>query len=175
MEIQVIQIDLFRENTVLDFLSFVAVAAKQEERLRPIGLSSEKPEKPKQPRAISDDAKADRLAIARDVYEEGGSISEFARRVNINTSWATQWLRANDVDLHKQFLDQKHPITLDRNARIARLMAVKIGEEMGLSIASIARHLNMRRTALCNWLTTWAPDGIDDALEFELDALEDAA
>ncbi|MEL7111222.1 MAG: hypothetical protein AAGL99_18350, partial [Pseudomonadota bacterium] len=155
--------------------SYVELAAKREERLRPIGLSDIKAKKVSQKRAISEDAKKDRLTIAREVYAEGGSISEFARRVNINTSWATAWLRNNDADLHKDFLDQRHPITLDTNARIARLMSVKIGQEMGLSIASIARHLNMRRTALCNWLETWAPDGIDDALEFEVESLEEAA
>lgn len=165
------QIDLFRDNLVLDFKSYVRMACKQPERLRPLKLSDQKKTTKRAARAVSVDAKAERLAIARQVYEEGGSISEFSRRVNINTSWATTWLRENDEDLHKMFLDQKHPITLPPQARIARLMAVKIGYEMGMTTADIARELNMRRTPLSNWLATWAPDGIDDALEMELEGL----
>lgn len=166
------QIDLFRENLVLDFQSFVRLAAKQDARLRPLGLSDLKKSTARPPRVVSDDAKADRLKVAKQVLAEGGSISEFSRRVKINTSWATTWLRRNHPDLHKEFLDQRHPITLPPEARIARLMAVKIGIEMGLSIADIARELNMRRTPLCGWLATWAPDGIDDALEMEIEGLE---
>ena len=166
------QTDLFRDNLVLDFQSFVEIAAKQDDRLRPLGLSDRKKAKVRPPRVVSDDAKAKRLKLAKQVLAEGGSISEFARRAKINTSWATTWLRENHDELHKKFLDQTHPNTLPANARIARLMAVKIGLEMGLSIAQLARELNMRRTPLLNWLATWAPDGIDDALEMEIEGLE---
>lgn len=166
------QIDLFRDGMVLDFRSYVELASKKEDRLRPLGLSDLKKSNVRSPRVVSDDAKAKRLDLAKQVLAEGGSISEFARRANINTSWATTWLRENHDDLHKQFLDQVHPNTLPPQARIARLMAVKIGQEMGLSISRIARELNMHRTPLLNWLSVWAPDGIDDALEMEIEALE---
>lgn len=161
----------FAIGEVYSFKQLVLVASKNEASLRPIGLSDMKRDDQKQSRVVSQDAKAARLGIAKIVLEEGGSISEFARRVGINTSWATVWLRQNDEGLHRQFLDQRHPITLDPPRRVARLMAVKVGLEMDLSLGVIARRLGMKRNALVNWLETWAPDGIDDALELEAEDL----
>lgn len=168
--------DLFADRFAIGFPELLSIAAKDEARLVPVNLRARALEERRRlPRVVSEDGKQERLRIARQVYDEGGSISEFARRVHIHTSWASNWLRSADRELHRLFLDQPHPVALNRSARVARLLSVKIARQMGWTDKETAAALNICVSALGNWLRVWAPDGLDDALELELGDLEDAA
>lgn len=110
-----------------------------------------------------------RLRVGKEVLADGGSISEFARRTGIVSSWASEWLKKKDPDLHGQLLEQAHPVTMSRERRIARLRAIQIGQDLGMRLSEIAEPMNIAPASLRRWIQTWAPDGIEDALYLETD------
>ena len=108
-----------------------------------------------------------RKQIAREVISESVSVSEFARRLGIGSQTACKWLRSHAPELHEQLLDQPHPIVMSRHERLARLLAIHAGMKAGLTQPVIAERLTLSRQVLRNWLRTWAPDGIEDAIDLE--------
>lgn len=108
-----------------------------------------------------------RIEIARRIYEQGLSMTEFGRALGINGTGAARWLLRHAPDLHRDFLDQQHPLVLSRRDRMARLKAVKEGRDIGLNHKRIAAGLGLSAPRLNAWLEVWAPFGVEDAIELE--------
>ncbi len=171
------QLDLFSDlptdDRIREFEEACRLAAKCEKSLAPVRFGSKT--KCQRVRGMTrQELNQHRLKIAHEVLAQGGSVSEFARRAGIVSSWASEWLKTNHPDLHQDLIEQAHPIMLSRPRRVARLTAVKVGEALNIPFEDIADRLRLQPGTLKRWLETWAPDGVDDALYFETDEEIDA-
>jgi transposase-like protein len=166
------QLDLFdlipSDDRIYEFEEACRLAAKCEKSLAPIRAQN-KMKSSRSKGLTRQELHFQRRRIATEVLAEKGSVSEFARRAGIVSSWASEWLKRFEPDLHRELLDQSHPVMLSRERRIARLKAVQLAEALGIPLCDVAQQMNMEPGTLKRWLATWAPEGIEDALELELD------
>jgi len=160
------QLDLFEPCPIARFYVLASNARRAPNALAPIKTRATKiiPEATN-PRTVQGFRR--RLSIARTVLSEGGTISEFGRRIGLGTQSASKWIRDNASDLHSEFLNQRHPMVLCPTERVARLRAIQAGQELGLSYKLIGSAIGISANRLRIWLEVWAPYGVEDALELE--------
>lgn len=109
----------------------------------------------------------ERLKVGRKVVSEGGTISEFGRRVGIQPHSASGWLQRNDFDLYRDLKDGTSTNILPREVRLQRLLTYREGIEAGLSHTKASERCGVSQNRMRVWLAQWAPDGIDLAIEDE--------
>lgn len=101
------------------------------------------------------------------VVDEGGTISEFGRRIGIQPHSASGWLRRNDFALYLALKDGTSSNILPREKRLERLLTYKAGIEAGLSHTKASERCGVSQNRMRVWLAQWAPDGVDQAIEDE--------
>ncbi len=111
-----------------------------------------------------------RRKVGWSVAAKNGSISEFARRVGIQTQTACKWLNNHDHDLYRSLREnaQAHNV-LPRDKRLHRLMTYREAREDGLSHTKASKVCGVSQNRMRIWLQLWAPDGVDQAIEDETD------
>jgi len=111
-----------------------------------------------------------RRKVGWSVAAKNGSISEFARRVGIQTQTACKWLNNHDHDLYRSLREnaQAHNV-LPRDKRLHRLMTYREAREDGLRTQRRRRCAGCLRTECGSGCNYGAPDGVDQAIEDETD------
>jgi len=114
-----------------------------------------------------------RRKIGHAVAAERGSISEFARRIGIQTQTACKWLSNHDEPLYRRLREDAliHNI-LPPEKRLDRLVKYKAGRAEGLSHTKASKECGISQNRMRIWLQLWASDGIDQAIEDETFAAE---
>ena len=160
------QLDLFEQRPLLRFRVLADQARRDPSARAPIRSRTD-PVKVEKTDPRTPEGLRRRVAIAKEVCDAGGAISEFGRRIGLGTHAASKWLRDGCPDLHEEFLEQQHPIILTRAERMARLRAVQAGQAIELSNHRIAAAMGLSGNRLRKWLAQWAPFGVEEALELE--------
>lgn len=116
-----------------------------------------------------------RRKVGVQVASERGSISEFARRVGIQTQTACKWLSNHDEELYRQLREDAliHNV-LSPEKRLGRLVTYREALSEGLSHTKASKRCGISQNRMRIWLQLWAPDGIDQAIDDETFAVEEA-
>lgn len=105
--------------------------------------------------------KRQRLRIAREVIAEGGSLKHFAERVGISRAGASLYLERHSPVTLRALSDNHRYNSLDPIAVLERLRVVVSSRTK----AQAAKTLGITASGLSLFLSRYAPDGVQEALE----------
>jgi transposase-like protein len=114
---------------------------------------------------------AERRRIGWAVASEGGNLSDFARALGISKQAAFKWASRYASDLHRVLVDDgRRGNVLPPEARLERLITYRNAIRQGKTLSEAARLCGVSSPRLRVWLRIWAPDGVSQAIEDEIEA-----
>lgn len=113
----------------------------------------------------------------RDMLDRGLSLAESARELGISASALRAWLKVNNTEILKEYVDMApkgvaRSLPLDQ--ALARAKTVRDMRKEGFKYHQIAKRLGISGAALSFWLTRNAPHGVDEFIDM-LDDPDDIA
>jgi DNA-binding phage protein len=99
--------------------------------------------------------------IASEVIHDGGNITEMARRAGVSSAFISRYLRKHAPHLHSKLKEAKSRRVIAPEVILYRLKVIKASK----SQAAAARKLCLTGNAITYTLKTYAPDGLDDAID----------
>lgn len=115
-----------------------------------------------------------RLRLARAVLDDGGNLTEFARRAGLKLSNAHHWLKRNDADLLRSLAGGPRGKQYDYHAALVRLLLIQSVDGIRGGRVRLAKALGVTPACLSMFVKTWAPDGLDAAIA-DLMPIDEAA
>lgn len=113
----------------------------------------------------------------RDMLARGLTLAESARELRISASALRAWLKVNNTEILKEYVDMApkgvaRSLPLDQ--ALARAKTVRDMRKEGFKYHQIAKRLGISGAALSFWLTRNAPHGVDELIDM-LDDQDDIA
>lgn len=114
---------------------------------------------------------SDRRRVGWAVASEGGNLSDFARAIGVRKQAAHKWVSRYASDLHKVLVgDGRRGNVLPPKERLERLVTYRNAIRQGKTQNEAARLCGVSGPRIRVWLRIWAPDGVDQAIEDEIEA-----
>jgi hypothetical protein len=109
--------------------------------------------------------RAHRLAVADQIIATGGNLSRFAEAIGVAPCTALKYLRAHDPERLAALVSGRGLNQLDVHTATCRLLLVRSFVGIRGGHGRLAKALGISSAALSCFVKTWAPDGIDQALD----------
>lgn len=106
-----------------------------------------------------------RTRIAEEELARGGNLTSYAATAGISLKAAFGFLRTHHPELHRRLAMGPRGRQVSGHQALVRLLLIKSVAEFRGGRARLAGALGLTRAALSAFERTWAPDGLDAAID----------